>query len=336
MQAIRKLVRFARLAEWWEYKLCPLLAVAYATALFSETPVYQLVDTILFVFFAVAIGAVYVSLINDITDIKEDRLAGKRTGMMSVPSRWRWIFPVICLFGGVSVGWYLWPDWPSAMWYGLAWVSFSLYSIRPFRFKHRGILGVFADASGAHLFPSLFVVSVIFHQIPESANVGWQFSVGVWSISYGIRGILWHQFIDKANDCDTGVKTFASLVANQSAKHLEWPLLGMELLAFGSMLMYINLPIVYIFLLGYGLIAYFRARFFALKPVVFLAPANRPYQLIMLDGYQIFLPLALLVHMALTQPWGWIILIVHFAMFPVGLKRLISDLTYTLSSLRGL
>src|SRR5690606_40713283 len=135
----------------------------------------------------------------------------------------------------------------------------------------------------------------------------------------------------KANDCDTGVKTFASLVANQSAKHLEWPLLGVELLAFGSMLMYINLPIVYIFLLGYGLIAYFRARFFALRPVVFLAPANRPYQLIMLDGYQIFLPLALLVHMALTQPWGWIILIIHIAMLTVDLMCVYSVLTCIIS-----
>ncbi len=336
MQAMRKLFRFARLAEWWEYKLCPLLAIAYATILFSKIPAYQFVGCILFVLSAVTIGAVYVSLINDITDIKEDRLAGKRTGMMSVPSRWRWIFPVSCLFFGVCVGWLLWPDWQSVMWYGLAWVSFSLYSIRPFRFKHRGILGVSADAGGAHLFPSLFVVSVIFYQIPESVNGGWEFSVGIWSLSYGIRGILWHQFIDKANDCDTGVRTFASLVANPSAKRLEWPLLGVELLAFGSMLVYINLPIVYVSLLGYGLIVYLRTRFFALKPAIFLVPDNRPYQLIMLDCYQVFLPLALLVHIALTQPWGWIILIVHFTLFPMGIKRLISDLTHILSSLRGL
>lgn len=336
MQAIRKLVRFARLAEWWEYKLCPLLAVTYATLLFSEIPAYKFVGCILLVLLAIAMGAVYVSLINDITDVEEDRLVGKRTAIMGIPSRWRWVFPAICLTGGAAVCWYLWPDWRSTMWYTMAWISFSLYSIRPFRFKHRGILGVFADAGGAHLFPSLFVVSVIFHQIPESANMGWQFSVGVWSFCYGIRGILWHQFIDKANDCDTGVRTFASLVANPSAKRLEWPLLGVELLALGAMLMYINLPIVYVFLLGYGLIVYLRTRFFDLKPVVFLVPGNRSYQLIMLDGYQVFLPLALLVHIALTQPWGWIILIVHFTLFPVGLKRLISDLMYILSSLRGL
>lgn len=336
MQAIRKLVKFARLAEWWEYKLCPLLAVAYATLIFSEIPAYKFVGYILFVLSAVAIGAVYVSLINDITDIEEDRSAGKRTGIMGVPSRWRWIFPVICLAGGTAVCWYLWPDWHSTIWYVMAWISFSLYSIRPFRFKQRGIWGVFADAGGAHLFPSLFVVSVIFYQIPEQANVGWELSVGIWSFSYGIRGILWHQFIDRENDRDTGVRTFASLMAQSGARRFEWPLLGIELLAFGSMLMYINLPIVYVFLLGYGLVIWLRIHFYALKPIIFLVPHNQPYQVIMLDGYQVFLPMALLVHIAFTQPWGWMLLLVHCMLFPVGIKRLISNLTHIFSSLRYL
>lgn len=336
MQAVRKLARFARLAEWWEYKLCPLLAVAYATLLFSERPAYTFIDCILLILLAIAIGAIYVSLINDITDIDEDRRAGKRTGIMNVPSQWRWVFPIICLSGGAAICWCLWPDLHSTIWYVMAWISFSLYSIKPFRFKQRSILGVFADASGAHLFPSLFVVSVIFYQIPEQANVGWELSVGIWSFSYGMRGILWHQFIDRENDRITGVRTFASSVTQSQARRLEWPLLGVELVAFGSMLWYINLPIVYVFLLGYGLVVWLRIRFFDLTPIVFLIPGNRPYQVIMLDGYQVFLPLALLVHIALSQPWGWIILIVHFTLFPVGLKRLISDLMRILSSLRGL
>lgn len=336
MQAVRKLVRFARLAEWWEYKLCPLLAVAYATMLFSEMPVYQFVGSILLVLFAVAVGAVYVSFINDITDIEEDLRVGKRTGIMSVQPRWRWIFPVLCLSVGTAVCWYLWPDWHSMMWYIMAWISFSLYSIKPFRFKQRGILGVIADASGAHLFPSLFVVSVIFYQIPEQAKLGWELSVGIWSFSYGVRGILWHQFIDKANDCEAGIKTFANLVSNRSAKHLEGPLLGVELLAFGSMLFHINLPIVYVLLVVYGFVVYLRAHFFALKPVIFLVPRKRPYQLMMLDGYQVFLPLALLLHIMITQPWGWLILIGHFILFPVGIKRLITDLFRIFSSLRRL
>lgn len=336
MRMVRKLVKLARLAEWWEYKLCPLLAVAYATMLFSEIPAHAFVGCLLLVLSAVAVGAIYVSLINDITDIEEDRRVGKRTGIMGVSPRWRWVFPILCLFVGTAVCWYLWPDWYSMVWYIMAWISFSLYSIKPFRLKQRGIWGVFADAGGAHLFPSLFVVSVIFHQIPEQARVGWELSVGIWSLSYGIRGILWHQFMDKANDCDTGVRTFASLVTNGFAKRLEGPLFGVELLAFGSMLWHINLPIVYFLLLGYGLVVYLRARFFALTPVIFLVPRNRSYQLVMLDAYQVFLPLALLVHITLTQPWGWIMLIGHFMLFPVGLKRLISDLLHLFPSLRRL
>jgi hypothetical protein len=44
------------------------------------------------------------------------------------------------------------PDRLSLSLYIMSWVAFSLYSIPPARLKTKGILGVLADASGAHLF----------------------------------------------------------------------------------------------------------------------------------------------------------------------------------------
>ena len=87
----------------------------------------------------------------------------------------------------------------SLIFYLAAYLAFSLYSISPFRFKNRGVLGVIADASGAHLFPSLFVASSMMHNMHISIDPYWLVIVGVWSFAYGLRGILWHQFWDREN-----------------------------------------------------------------------------------------------------------------------------------------
>ncbi|HWW42405.1 hypothetical protein, partial [Pedobacter sp.] len=80
---IKKIIRSA---DWWEYKLPPLLAIGYATALKTPEPFLSLMPHLLFILFSIIIGAIYVSIINDITDIEIDQASGKKNKMANMPS----------------------------------------------------------------------------------------------------------------------------------------------------------------------------------------------------------------------------------------------------------
>src|ERR1700679_2128794 len=70
-----------RTHDWWEYKIPPLLATAYATALLLRITFPQLWPLLLLDLFAILPAAAYVSVLNDITDQKDDLRAGKTNRM---------------------------------------------------------------------------------------------------------------------------------------------------------------------------------------------------------------------------------------------------------------
>ena len=43
----------------------------------------------------------------------------------------------------------------------------------------------------------------------RTVSEAWVASVAVWALSYGLRGILWHQLTDLETDRAAGVRTFA-------------------------------------------------------------------------------------------------------------------------------
>ena len=104
---------------------------------------------------ALAPCAAYVSLVNDVTDRADDHRAGKTNRMAGRPA-WQAALILAAPLGVAAVFTILWlDDLPLVVAYWCAWGAFTLYSVPPFRLKRRGILGVVADASGAHLFPTL-------------------------------------------------------------------------------------------------------------------------------------------------------------------------------------
>jgi hypothetical protein len=147
--------RMARATEWWDYKLVPILSIFYATALVEGIGVATIWQSLLALACAIVPCAAYVSFINDATDRLDDRRAGKTNRLADKPP---WMLALLlavplCIGAAFSVAW---RDDPALVAvYLCTWVAFSLYSVPPFRLKGRGILGVVADAAGAHLFPAL-------------------------------------------------------------------------------------------------------------------------------------------------------------------------------------
>ncbi len=301
--------------EWWEYKLPPLLAIGYAAALKSGTSFIDLVPHILFLLLSVTIGAIYVSIINDLTDIEIDLASGKKNRMANVSTLWRWLLPVTCLLIGAIFMYYFYPDRLSLLLYLMPWMCFSLYSFEPVRLKDKGIWGVFADASGSHIFTSLLMISSV--SFYAGAAIDWFFfcSTAIWAFCYGLRGILWHQFYDRDNDITAGVNSYAVNVSPQQFKSKEVFLFLLELTAISVMLLRIQLILPFVFLLLYGALSLIKI--YSLKdiPVIIISP-DKHFFILMGDFYQVFLPIALLITAAAKDPYVVLVLIVHVALFP--------------------
>jgi len=312
-----------RAHDWWAPKIIPLLCIGYATIMQNG---YNLLDYflwLLFLILAIAAGAIYVSIINDFTDLKYDIASKKRNGLERFSSNKRKLILLASILLGVFFCFFFINDALSLIFYLAAYLAFSLYSISPFRFKNRGVLGVIADASGAHLFPSLFVASSMMHNMHISIDPYWLVIVGVWSFAYGLRGILWHQFWDRENDLSINHKTFATEMRVTDMKFAEIIITVIEIIA----LILILLPLgklPFIALLFYVLVL-FGYRKLKIK-TIFIIITNDRWQIFMSDFYQILLPASLIIACSLKSPLCLILLVFHLLCFPNTTKSFVKTL----------
>src|SRR5205807_7381117 len=241
-----------------------------------------------------------VSLLNDLTDAHDDEASGK-------PGRWLGkprIYPALLLAACVAAGAGFLIAWRkdtllfSA--YLMCWLAFTLYSVPPFRLKVRGIWGVLTDASGAHLFPTLFAVVLVYHWNRTEAPAPWTILIALWSFAAGIRGILWHQLEDAINDRKIGLRTFACLHGTKSAERLGLFAFLLESAAFLLMLWLTRNALAWLFLVLYGLFALVRWRLLG-KGLTAIKPGQAS-RMAMAEYYIVLYPLAYLLTASWQQP----------------------------------
>jgi hypothetical protein len=64
--------------------------------------------------------------------------------------------------------------------------------------------------------------------------VGWLLIIGLWSLCYGLRGIVWHQIVDAQADRLSNTGTFVARHGEKRAARLiKWAVFPMELLTNG-------------------------------------------------------------------------------------------------------
>jgi hypothetical protein len=309
------LKKIIRADEWWGYKLSPLLGIAYATTLIANASLLLSINHIFFLLLSLITGAAYVSIINNVTDAKEDMAAGKINYMLKYPPHLRWIVSAFFVLAGIVFMYFFYPDKLSLGLYIMSWVAFSLYSIPPVRFKTKGILGVFADASGAHLFPGCLIVTSLYFFWNKPVNWPWLVLVAIWALMLGLRGILSHQFDDRDKDIATGVNTYASKINPLHFKNKAKLLIVIELCAFGIMLFLLWNWIVVLFLALYISYVVLRCYFHKTKTIIIIINEKENYRVLMNEYYQVFLPISILLYIAIHQPYGWIILLLHIIIF---------------------
>ena len=298
---------------WWEHKLSPILATVYATAALSQIPFPSLWPVVALALLALVVCASYVSILNDLTDAGDDEASGK-------PNRWQGtprIYPMLLLAACVAAGGgflIVWRNDPLLfVAYLLCWLAFTLYSMPPFRLKARGIWGVLADASGAHLLPTLFAVVLAYHWNGIEGPAEWTILISLWSFAAGVRGILRHQLGDHVNDTKIGLRTFAGLHGTTAAERLGLLALLFESVAFAAMLWLTRNALAALLLALYGLFAVIRWRLLgtgltALKP-------SQASRMAMSEYYIVLYPLAFLLTASWHQPSALLLLLFHGVLF---------------------
>jgi 4-hydroxybenzoate polyprenyltransferase len=319
-----ELSRTARAAEWWEFKLSPILATAYATAFLLKISIISLWPLLLLLLVALAACATYVSVINDLTDFKDDLASGKANRLVGKSPAFVAAVFACCVLPGAAVA-FGWRGEPLLLSLYLAsWAAFTLYSLRPFRLKGRGVLGLLADASGAHLFPSLLAAAVACGGAARRADAFWFAAVGAWALSFGLRGILWHQLFDLNNDEKIGLSTFARRHDAGSLRRLgDFVVFPAELAAFCLMLWLAGSPLAFALLCYYALLSFMRKRFWGMGLTV-VAPKANAY-IAMQEYYEVFFPLAFLLSSSARYPLDALLVTPHLLLFPRRALRSAKD-----------
>lgn len=261
---------------------------------------------------ALIVCASYVSLLNDLTDLKDDQASGK-------PGRWAGkshMVPALLVAACVAAGSGFLVFWRrdtlifSA--YLLSWLAFTLYSVPPFRLKVRGIWGVLADASGAHLFPTLFAVGLAYHWNRTEAPSQWMLLIALWALAAGVRGILWHQLEDAVNDRKIELRTFACL-HGKGAERIATVAFLLEVAGFAGMLWLTGGLVAALFLLTYGLFTLIRWRLLGISLAI--AKPGQTSRMALGEYYIVFYPLAYLVTVSWQQPLALLLLLAHGVLF---------------------
>ena len=202
----RELVR-AR--DWWDYKLPPLLAIAYSLVLAGEVPFGIAIAAI--VAFTVFLGATagFGYFLNDLCDVTADRAAAKRNAASEISPAKRALL-LVGLLALALAPWLLLPrTLPILALVAAELGLFVAYSAPPLRLKSRGSAALVADALYAHTLPTLIAV-LTFGDLGTLELGPWIALVASWSFIHGLRGILLHQVDDLRADMSAGIRTAVS------------------------------------------------------------------------------------------------------------------------------
>lgn len=273
----------ARGKDWLVQKLMPVVAVFCATRVLIGESIATAWPALAVLLVGVSAGAVYVSVLNDLTDREQDRAAGKPNHFAGRPAAVMLCMLVAPLVVGMAVGW-VWRDqgWLLGL-YGAAWLTFSCYSLPPLRLKERGFAGVAADACGAHLLPAMMAVLAAASAGPSQLAGPWVAAVAAWSFGYGLRGILSHQLADLGNDQVAGVTTFAQRQGQTATERFaRWFAGPLELTGLAAMLVMLPLTLPRIALAVYLLGALIKR---AILEVPYTLAKSLPRSRLILQSY---------------------------------------------------
>jgi 1,4-dihydroxy-2-naphthoate octaprenyltransferase len=311
---VQAVLAMTRRREWWDSKIALAAGVAYATAVREHDRLLARVPAIAAALLGLALAAVFVSLINDLSDLDLDRRSGKpnrlagRTGVGVAA-----VVATVLAMAALAV--LVWREHPLdlALYAGVC-AAFTLYSVPPLRLKLRGLPGVLADAAGAHVLPHLLMVAVVLGDGRRPFAGTWVWAVGVWSAAYGVRGALWHQLSDLGSDRAVGAGTFARRHPAAARDLVVRVALPVELVALVVVMVLSRSPLPFAMLALYAAVvaeAQRRGSF-----LLTMLPAGAGYRILLHDFYAAYFAIGFLLAATLRNPEDVVIVAAHLLLFP--------------------
>lgn len=178
--------------------------------------------------------------LNDLFDIDEDARLGRTNAAAAAGSARMWTIigaSAVCaeIFAVTAAG------APGAiLTLGVLCLPVA-YSVPPLRIKERRLLGVWADALAAHVYPAMLALLAVTQWGLRPVTTVLAACVVVWSTATGLRGILSHQLHTANQDRRAGLKTIVHDLGNERVeKFILAALLPLEVAAFGGVLLSSN------------------------------------------------------------------------------------------------
>jgi hypothetical protein len=311
-------MKYLRAGEWWGHILPPIMLFYYAGLCSMKTPESAAYYTAGMLLALAVITAIAGYFLNDLSDVREDALAGKKNyiGKLPLPVKAAFL-PLLCFAVYLLAGFN--PGMLSAhakQWFVFVFMAngmlFALYSLPPVRIKKNPWLAPVLDAlySGT-LFYGLAYALAAEKSVALHASCLQFTSVALWGFLKGLRNYLTHVCDDEQNDRAAGLKTLATLYGSatiQRAANLFFPAEIACLLIFIFLLPSGNMAaaIMSVLFLFYWLKKNIRSKY---EKHVFLN-----------DLHEVWLPLAFLIQLVYrTGMYGFLLL--HILVFPYHLYK---------------
>lgn len=283
----------------------------------------------------VVIGALFATLNNDYHDLKTDMMNHRYNRLQGLPRRLSFSLIILTVIFGLTFAYSLRSNTHTLIAYLSAWVIFAIYDIPPFRLKNRGVWGAMADASGAHLFPTLFIAFGMqsYLHLPIDGWVAGSIAFSSWAI--GFRSIVSHQYDDLENDTKSGLRTFAVLQKNtEPVKWLGASILSAEVGALVIALFSLQQNTLLVLLGLYFFMALLLTRFTDISFVSIRGRSQQQCRTWMISYYQSVMPLVLFWNLSLVSPWMAIFIPVYIFLFPKDFNIISNDLVALFNTLR--
>lgn len=306
-----------RADTWWEFKTPIFLGVAYLSALVGKVPFAAAWPAFAAGLLALVPLASFVCVINDITDERADRAAGKSNRMVGRSTFFKVAWLAACLSSGAAAAWFSFRNnEPALVLYAANWLAFVLYSLSPIRLKERGLAGVFADALGGTALPVLWWI-LLANPVSSTPFLA---VAGFWSLAFGLRGILYHQTADIALDRSSGVETFAVRVGLPKLRRLVVGIIfPVELSALACLLWMSGSAFVVPLLAVYVFTQFALWKWLRICNAVVDAGART--RLVLLKYYQLWFPLTFILSLGCLDVRAFLLLPLHGLAFPDTWRR---------------
>lgn len=325
MRGADRLLRLVRAEDWWLYHLLPLLAAAYASITFYAVPAAAAYPALARLLLSIVCIAAYSHVVNDIGDAEQDAAAGKPDRWRGTGVRWRAAVAAGFLLCGLAVWWGAGLSRGTVALLVLIAALQPAYALRPLRLKERGAWGPVTDSLHTHALPTLYCAALFAGLAGEPLWRPFPLALGAWSFFVGLRGIVYHQRVDEANDRRAGVSTYVTTRGSERAALLVRRFIfPAELAALGAVgiAVFGAAPAVVLGFAAYGgAMQFFRG--VRIWRVTFAdpAPAHRTAYIPLLAFYRSWPAPAFALLLAARDPRFLPLLVVHSAVFSGPMLR---------------